>query len=155
MDAIPLVDEDFVLDKFPGKGGWTYAVIPQILPATDRPFGWVLVKGRVDSYEFRQYHLMPMGSGRGLFLPVKAAVRKQIGKGVGDTVHITLYADEYEQTDNAEFMECLADAPEAMNAYKNLKSSVQSQYINYIESSKNAEVKVQRMAEVIEKLQRI
>ena len=60
---------------------------------------------------------MPMGSGRGLFLPVNAAVRKQIGKSAGDIVHITLYADD-DEFDSSEFMECLADAPEAMKAGK-------------------------------------
>lgn len=152
MEAAPLVDEDFVLAKFPGKGGWTYAVISQILPSASRPFGWVLVKGSVDTYQFRQYHLMPMGSGRGLFLPVNAAVRKQIGKSAGDIVHITLYADD-DEFDSSEFMECLADAPEAMKVFKGLKIKLQNQYLYYIGSSKNATVKVQRITEVMNKLQ--
>ena len=24
----PLVDKEYLLEKFPGKGGWTYALIP-------------------------------------------------------------------------------------------------------------------------------
>lgn len=27
----PLVDKDYLLQKFEGKGGWTYAEIPEIL----------------------------------------------------------------------------------------------------------------------------
>lgn len=26
-----LVDKEYLLEKFPGKGGWTYALIPEIL----------------------------------------------------------------------------------------------------------------------------
>ena len=26
----PLVDKEYLLEKFPGKGGWTYALIPKI-----------------------------------------------------------------------------------------------------------------------------
>jgi hypothetical protein len=76
----PLVNGDYLLQKFPGKGGWTYAAIPEILQNKKNPFGWVKVKGSVDGYELKQYKLMPMGEGR-LFLPVKAAIRKKIKKG--------------------------------------------------------------------------
>jgi hypothetical protein len=75
----PLVDKLFKLERFPGKGGWTYARIPQILPSTDQPFGWVKVRGSIDGYEIDKYHLMPMGNGK-LFLPVKADIRKKIKK---------------------------------------------------------------------------
>ncbi|WP_423149673.1 DUF1905 domain-containing protein [Rubrolithibacter danxiaensis] len=57
----PLVQKEYMLQKFPGKGGWTFAEIPEIPQDKNSPFGWVRVKGRIDSYEFEKYHLMPMG----------------------------------------------------------------------------------------------
>jgi hypothetical protein len=88
----PLVNKKYKLEKFPGKGGWTYAAIPEVLQDKHAPFGWVQVKGSIDDYEIKNYKLMPMGKGK-LFLPVKAAIRKKIGKEAGDWVKVTLYAD--------------------------------------------------------------
>jgi hypothetical protein len=46
----PLVDKEYLLDRFPGKYGWTYAEIPEILPDKNSLFNWVLVKGSIDGY---------------------------------------------------------------------------------------------------------
>lgn len=64
----PLVDREYTLEKFPGKGGWTYAVIPEILQNKHSPFGWVKVKGRIDHFEIKNYKLMPMGNGSLFYL---------------------------------------------------------------------------------------
>jgi hypothetical protein len=84
---ILLVDKQFLLKKFPGKGGWTYAAIPEVSQPKRIPFGWVRVKGSIDSYKFTRCKLMPMGNGQ-LFLPVKAEIRNKIRKKEGDMVHI-------------------------------------------------------------------
>ena len=75
----PLVDREYLLEKFPGKGGWTYAQIPEILQNKQSAFGWVRVRGTIDNFEIKNYNLMPMGNGK-LFLPVKAEIRKKIKK---------------------------------------------------------------------------
>ena len=43
-----LVNAKYLLQQFPGKGGWTYATIPEIPPGKRIPFGWVRVKGSID-----------------------------------------------------------------------------------------------------------
>jgi hypothetical protein len=35
----PLVNKKYLLDKNPGTGGWTYAVIPEVLKARNAPSG--------------------------------------------------------------------------------------------------------------------
>ncbi len=90
--ANPLVNRKYLLEKFSGKGGWTYAAIPEILPDQKAHFGWIKVKGSIDGYHFKSYKLMPMGNGK-LFLPVKAEIRKKIGKNAGDYVDVILFAD--------------------------------------------------------------
>jgi Domain of unknown function (DUF1905) len=75
----PLVHKKYLLEKFVGKGGWTYTQIPEITPHKSNPFGWVKVRGSIDGYAIQNYHLMSMGNGK-LFLPIKAAIRKQIQK---------------------------------------------------------------------------
>jgi hypothetical protein len=48
----------------------------------------VKVAGTVDGYEF-QATFMPFGDGRHM-LPLRAALRKAIGKDIGDTVEVHL-----------------------------------------------------------------
>ncbi len=81
----PLVNKKYKLERFQGKGGWTYVPIPEIPLDKRSPFGWVKVKGFIDDYEFSNYRLMPMGNGK-LFLAVKAGIRKKINKKEGDWV---------------------------------------------------------------------
>jgi lincosamide nucleotidyltransferase A/C/D/E len=79
----PLVNKEYLLEKFPGKGGWTYTVIPEIPPDKKAPFGWVKVRGSIDGFEISKYHLMPSGKGD-LILFAKSEIRKKIKKQAGD-----------------------------------------------------------------------
>jgi hypothetical protein len=74
-----LVRKNYLLEKFSGKGGWTFAQIPEIPPDPHAHFGWVRVKGSIDGFRIQGYHLMPMGNER-LFLPVKVGIRKKSRK---------------------------------------------------------------------------
>ena len=76
---ILLVDKEYLLEKFQGKGGWTFARIPEIAQNKNSPFGWVKVRGTIDNFEIKNYNLQPMGKGS-LFLPVKAEIREKIRK---------------------------------------------------------------------------
>ena len=49
---LPLVNGKYLLEKFPGKGGWTFAAIPEVLQNKNNPFCWVKVKGSIDDYCF-------------------------------------------------------------------------------------------------------
>src|SRR5688572_29060307 len=102
----PIIDQEYLLEKFPGKGGWTYALIPEILQNKKAWFGWVKVRGTIDDFAIENYNLMPMGSGK-LFLPVKAAIRKKIGKEAGDRVRVILYAHQPEKNVREELLLCL------------------------------------------------
>lgn len=149
----PLVHNDYVLKKFAGKGGWTYAEVPEIEAGKHSPFGWIKVKGRIDSYEFTNVHLMPMGNSR-LFFPVKAEIRKKIKKDVGDKVTIVLYRDDSKLQIPQELEDCLKSEPEAYQNFLKLKQGVQKEFITWIYSAKREETKVERIVKTIEKMQK-
>lgn len=147
----PLVNKLYILEKFHGKGGWTYAQIPEILPDKHTHFGWVRVNGFIDDYEIKHYHLMPMGNGR-LFLPVKAEIRKKIKKQVGDYVMVVLYADNLPVEIPEDLMLCFMDMPGSLQAFKNQSETEQIAQIQWIYAAKKEETKVSRINSVIEKL---
>jgi hypothetical protein len=149
--ARALVNKKYKLQKYPGKGGWVYTVIKEITPDKRARFGWVQVSGTIDGFELKRYKLMPMKTGS-MFLPVRAEIRKAIGKKEGDTVHIILYADNSSIEIPAEFLLCLEDEPSAKQFFLKLTESEQQYYIKWIYSAKQEETAIRRLAEAIVKL---
>jgi hypothetical protein len=149
----PLVNKKFKLERYPGKGGWTFARIPEIVPDKSQPFGWVKVRGAIEGYEIRKCSLMPMKGGK-LFLPVKAEIRKKINKQAGDFVHVILYPDKEPLEIPNEMMICLKDDPQALKFFKSLSESEQKFYVQWVYSAKREETKIDRLAKTVERLSR-
>ncbi|HEY8958595.1 YdeI/OmpD-associated family protein [Chitinophaga sp.] len=153
MSVKPIVSQSYRLEKFPVKGGWTFARIPEITPDKVKAFGLVRVKGFIDDFEIKKCHLMPLGNGI-LFLPVKAEIRKKIKKKVGDRVKIVLFRDDDPMDIPEELKICLEDEPGANRFFQSLSESEQRFYINWIFSAKREETKVSRMTKAIIRLSR-
>jgi hypothetical protein len=151
--APPLVNKSYLLQKYPGKGGWAYAAIEEIAPDKKSRFGWVQVSGSIDGFVLTRYKLMPMSGGK-LFLPLRAEIRKAIGKKEGERVHVILYADNSPIEIPEELRLCLEDEPVAKKFFLQLSESEQQLYITWVFSAKKEETKTGRLVKAIAKLSR-
>ena len=147
----PLVDAELLLEKFPGKGGWTYAVVPTELPEKRGNFGWVKVKGKIDDYEISDYSLAPMKGGK-LFLPVKGEIRKKIKKQAGDYVKVVLFPDDSVFVVPEEIVESLKADELAYQRFIKLSPGKKREYVKWIYGVKNIDAQANRVLKVIEML---
>lgn len=147
----PLVNKKYKMEKFDGKGGWTYIIIAEIPRSERSKGGFVRVKGLVDDVEINSYNLFPMKSGE-LFFPIKAEIRKKIKKAAGDWIKVVLYRDNDPIHIPGELLECLRDEPKAHKKFIKLNDHQQKSYIQWIFESKKDTTRAERIASLINTL---
>jgi Domain of unknown function (DUF1905)/Bacteriocin-protection, YdeI or OmpD-Associated len=154
----PIIDKSFLVEKRAAKSGfkysnWTYVVLTEFPSNIEKQKGGTIkVKGFVDSYELRQYNLLPMKDNC-MLLPLKASIRNKIKKQAGDYVHVVLFLDNSSLEILEDLRICLLDCPSAYDFFLTLSESNQKYYIDWILESKSIEAKVTRITKTIERLE--
>lgn len=149
---LSLVNKEYLLEKFPGKGGWTYALIPEVKPDPHAWFGWVNVKGTIDDIDLPRCKLMPKGDGQ-LFLPVNATMRKKLKKQAGDSVQIVLFSADEPPVLPQEISDCFDfEPPENYQAFQQLSADEQHALLKPILAAKQPETKAKKIREMMDLL---
>lgn len=148
MDIL-LTDKKYQLERFSGKGGWTYISLPEIPKDKEAAFGTVKVRGMIDGYELSDVNLMSFSGV--LIMAVRAEIRKAIGKEEGDYVHVKLYKDTGIFQIPDDFKQRLTDEG-VFDIFKSYKKWEQRMCIKWIFSAKREETVKERITKTIFKL---
>jgi hypothetical protein len=130
------------------KTGWTYLSIPAVIAFEIKPNNKLSfrVKGFLDHVPINGIALLPMGEGE-FILPVKAALRKALGKQKGAMVKLQLELDaDFKIEMPPDLAECFADEPEALRYFNTLPKSHQHYYFKWINEAKTEPTRVKRIA---------
>lgn len=139
------------LEKFSGKGGWTYARIPLAFEKKGHYFGMRQVSGKVDDFTFDKKHLMPLGDGA-LFLPISKDIRKVIKKEAGDPINLLLEVPDTPNETPEELMDCLKDYPGKFEAFLALEEKEKSEWLEFIYAAKSENEKAERIIRLLDSL---
>jgi len=148
----PLVDKNYKIKRKATKGGWHYVAISGIPATKKNSQGLIRVKGFIDTYEIRQFNLLPMKTGE-MLLVLKAPLRKAIKKNEGDIVHIKLFTDKSKVNIPEEILDSLLQSEKAYDFFLTLTESNKKYYIDWVSESKSLDTKVTRIVKMIRQLE--
>lgn len=140
-------------DKQGEKTGWSYIEVPEEIASKVKPDykKSFRVKGSLDNFKIERTSLLPMGGGN-FIIPMNADIRKALGKRKGAMVSVKLEEDKSPVLLNAEFMQCLADEPAALEHFNSLAGSHRNYFGKWIDSAKTEETKTARIARAVNAL---
>ena len=136
----------------PNTGGGAYIEFPFDMQETFETRGRVKVKVTYDGVEYRG-SLVNMGLGCHI-VGITKAIYQQIGKQIGDRVHVTLQVDEEPRVLEipADLQEALSSQPTAREFFDRLAYSHQRQYVLWITEAKQEETRRNRILKAVQML---
>ena len=144
----PIYHQKVLLEKYPGKGGWTYAVLEDIHIQSNRKFNLLSVKGTIDGFYIQQYNLFSLKDGK-RFLPIKKEIRKIIGKSDSDFVEVILFVDDSPLIIPDEIILCLNDDALIKSKFEKLPDGRKKYYVDWIMKGKQSETRANRIAKMM------
>jgi hypothetical protein len=145
--------------KFKSKlekiGSWTVVRVPFDIKKLWGSGGYARIIGDIDGMPFKGT-LMPMGDGIHCF-PVKAEMRKKLGKDAGDPVSVVMEKDPEKHVVEmpAELKEALKASDEAKKLFDSYTPGVRREYCKYISEGKKKETREKRAVDVVLKLEKL
>lgn len=146
--------------KFKSKlekvGSWTIVKVPFNAKKVFGSAGHSRIMGSIDGIPFKGLGLMPMGEGVHCF-PVKAELRKIIGKNSGDTVNVILEKDPEIPVIEVptELKEAFKASKEAKKMFDAYTPSMRKEHCRYIAEGKKKETREKRAVDTVLKLEKI
>src|SRR5437870_9354747 len=92
MKSLPIISGSYLLLNHNRHKGWVYLLIDDAKKVGGK-FPKLKIKGTIDGFPISNTILASYGK-EGYVLPVRAEIRKKIGKDAGDEVKVILYPDE-------------------------------------------------------------
>jgi hypothetical protein len=138
-----------VLKRPDGIGTWTTLDIPAEAMSTFGKKGQVKVSGSINGHPFRG-SAMPHGDGTH-YLVINRTIREAVGVSQGDSVQVTMHADlEARQvTVPEDLAAALQQNPASKAIFEKLSYSHQKQYVEWIESARQAATRQDRISKTI------
>lgn len=125
-------------------------------PETDDP-AWqncssVPIIATLDGQEFRT-KLAPDGRG-GYLIRLKKGMRDQIGKGIGDSVQVTVMVDDAprEIPVPLDLIKALSEHPEVESRFNAMPPAHRNEYVNWINSAKKPVTRRARIEKAVERI---
>lgn len=114
------------------------------------------IRGSIDGIAFKGLSLMPMGEGVHCF-PVKAEMRRAMGKDAGDPVSIVLEQDHDKPVVEvpAELTAAFKASKEAKKMFYSYSESMQREHCRYISEGKKKETRENRAVATVLKLEKL
>jgi hypothetical protein len=148
--ANPLKFKAELVSRGPG-GAWTYLQIPFSVPEIFGRKGQVPVRATINGFTFRN-SLMPRAGVH--ILGVGKDILASAAANPGDTVQVELALDDVPRTVTvpADIEAALAKAPAQQQSFNALSYSHKKEYVDWIESAKKPETRLNRIEKMAEML---
>lgn len=145
--------EFYAVLKKDAPGSWTLIEIPFDVEQVFKAKGYIQVKGTIEDIHYSGIRLMPTGNGR-YWMPVNEQLRKKMKRDIGDTVSVTMEADNtvIEYTEPDDFITALETNKTAKTFYESLTKAQKKWYILNITEAKQEATKKTRIEKAIERL---
>jgi hypothetical protein len=136
-----------------GDGGGAYVLFPYDTEQEFATKGKVPVKATFDGVPYTG-SLFKYSNPQHM-LGVLKAIRKQTGKGPGDTIEVVVWRDEEVRTIEvpAQF-KALMKKKELLSSFENLSYSHRKEYCRWITEAKKEETRLKRLDKAIERLEK-
>ena len=149
-----MIKATLTIEKFGQQGektGWSYLLISKEMAEKLNPGCRVSfrVKGKLDELTITGQALIPMGEGA-FILPLKADLRKKLGKQKGATVRLNLEWDPAEPGIDSDLLACLEDEPAAYQWFKSLTPGHQRYFNKWITDAKTEATRAKRIAQTVD-----